>query len=110
MNAHARAATAGEIVEIVGPLDDSVVMRIIDTGATAAEVLETFTWLSADDQIGNRFGARSSRDRNAGLRDPADGRIGTPRTGLMPQGQGRGAPRLVGRSLHRAAPAALADQ
>jgi hypothetical protein len=52
MNAHARAATAGEIVEIVGPLDDSVVMRIIDTGATAAEVLETFTWLSADDQIG----------------------------------------------------------
>jgi hypothetical protein len=53
MNAH--AATAGEIVEIVGPLDDSVVMRIIDTGATAAEVLEAFTWLSADDQIGTEL-------------------------------------------------------
>jgi hypothetical protein len=50
-----RAATAEEIVKIVGPLDDAVLMRIIETGATAAEVLEAFTWTTADDQIGTEL-------------------------------------------------------
>jgi hypothetical protein len=47
-----RPATAAEIIEIVGPLDDAVLMRIVETGATPAEVLEAFTWATADDQIG----------------------------------------------------------
>ena len=46
-----RAATAAEIIEIVGPLDDAVLMRIVETEATPAEVLEAFTWATADDQI-----------------------------------------------------------
>jgi hypothetical protein len=48
-------ATAEEVLEIVGPLDDSVLMRIVETEATPAEVLEAFTWATADDQIGTEL-------------------------------------------------------
>jgi hypothetical protein len=48
-------ATAAEIIEIIGPLDDAVLMRIIETEATAAEVLEAYTWATADDQIGTEL-------------------------------------------------------
>jgi hypothetical protein len=51
----ARPATAGEILEIVGPLDDAVLTRIVETRATPAEVLEAFTWATADDQIGTEL-------------------------------------------------------
>ncbi|HEV2303502.1 MAG TPA: hypothetical protein VGR91_18205 [Stellaceae bacterium] len=47
-----RPATVSEIVEILGALDDDLVTRILATGASAAEVLEAFTWANADDQIG----------------------------------------------------------
>ena len=50
-----RPATAAEIKEIVGPLDDAVLMRIMETAATPAEVLEAFTWATADDQIGTEL-------------------------------------------------------
>jgi hypothetical protein len=50
-----RLATAAEIIEIVGPLDDAVLMRILETEATPAEVLEAFTWATADDQIGTEL-------------------------------------------------------
>ena len=50
-----RPATAAEITEIVGPLDDAVLMRIEETEATPAEVLEAFTWATADDQIGTEL-------------------------------------------------------
>ena len=52
MSQISRPATAEEIIEIVGPLENSVLMRIVETEATPAEVLEAFTWASADDQIG----------------------------------------------------------
>jgi hypothetical protein len=51
-------ATAEEVLEIVGPLDDSVLMRIVETEATPAEVLEAFTWVTADDQIGTEVERR----------------------------------------------------
>jgi hypothetical protein len=51
----ARPAIAAEIIEILGPLDDDVLMRIVETGATPAEVLEAFTWVTADDQIGTEL-------------------------------------------------------
>jgi hypothetical protein len=54
----AKPATAAEIIEIVGPLDDAVLIRIVDTEATPAEVLEAFTWTTADDQIGTELGHR----------------------------------------------------
>ncbi|MGC2203330.1 MAG: hypothetical protein WA633_24710 [Stellaceae bacterium] len=52
------SATAAEIVEIVGALDDAVLLSILETGATAAEVLEAFTWATADDQIGTELERR----------------------------------------------------
>ena len=58
MGETARPATAAEIIEIVGPLDDAVLMRIVETEATAAEVLEAFTWTTADDQIGTELERR----------------------------------------------------
>ena len=55
MSEISRPATAAEIIEIIGPLDDSVLMRIVETEATPAEVLEAFTWATADDQIGTEL-------------------------------------------------------
>ncbi len=42
-------ATASDIVEIVGPIDDSVIAQIIATGATLEEVREANAWLSTRD-------------------------------------------------------------
>jgi hypothetical protein len=53
-----RPATASEVVEILGSADDDLVMRILATKATAAEVLEAFTWATADDQIGTELERR----------------------------------------------------
>ena len=58
MEQMARPATAAEIKEIVGPLDDAVLMRIMETAATPAEVLEALTWATADDQIGTELERR----------------------------------------------------
>ena len=55
MNSASRPATASEIIEIVGHVEDGVVARILGTGATPAEVLEGFTWATADDQIGTEL-------------------------------------------------------
>ena len=55
MKQKARPATAAEIIEIVGPLDDAILMRIVETEATPAEVLVEFTWATADDQIGTEL-------------------------------------------------------
>jgi len=55
MSAVAQAATASEIIAICGHLDDGVIARILATGATQEEVLEAFTWFSADDQIGTEL-------------------------------------------------------
>jgi hypothetical protein len=43
MKQNARPATAAEITEIVGPLDDAILVRIAETEASPAEVLEAFT-------------------------------------------------------------------
>jgi hypothetical protein len=51
----ARPATAAEIIGIVGRLDNAVLLRIVETAATPAEVLEAFTWATADDQIGTEL-------------------------------------------------------
>ena len=56
MSAVVQAATAFEIIAICGHLDDGVIARIQATEATQAEVLEAFTWFSADDQIGTELG------------------------------------------------------
>ena len=51
-----RPATAAEITDIVGPLDDAVfLVRIVETKATPAEVLKAFNWAAADDHIGTEL-------------------------------------------------------
>jgi 3-deoxy-D-manno-octulosonate 8-phosphate phosphatase KdsC-like HAD superfamily phosphatase len=52
MKPRIQSATQQEIIDIVGSLDDAVLLEILQSGATAAEVLEAFTWVSANDQIG----------------------------------------------------------
>jgi hypothetical protein len=55
MNTTVRPATASEVVAICGHLEDGVIARIVATGASPSEVLEAFTWFSADDQIGTEL-------------------------------------------------------
>ncbi|HEY0838155.1 MAG TPA: hypothetical protein VGE72_29860 [Azospirillum sp.] len=43
--------TRDQVIEICGPLDDMRIAGIIATGATAAEVMEAYTWLGSDDYL-----------------------------------------------------------
>jgi hypothetical protein len=52
MTASDQSATLSQIAEIVGPLDDAVLVEILATGATPAEIVEALTWANADDEIG----------------------------------------------------------
>jgi hypothetical protein len=45
------AATASEIRDIVGELDDGVIAGILALGATREEVLEAQNWLISDDYL-----------------------------------------------------------
>ena len=44
-----RPVTASETVQIVGPIDDSIIAKIIATSANAAEVAEACSWLAEHD-------------------------------------------------------------
>ena len=41
-----------DVKSIVGPMDADMIARIIATGATAADVLEAFTWFNAEEALG----------------------------------------------------------
>ncbi len=45
--------TRQEVIDIVGRISDPRIAEIIDTGASAAEVIEAFAWLSDDDHLGS---------------------------------------------------------
>ena len=45
-------ATAAEITGILGPVDETMLVEIQRTGASAAEVLEAFARLEEDDAVG----------------------------------------------------------
>jgi hypothetical protein len=51
---HAQAArpTADDVRKIVGQIDDERLAAILATGATTAQIVEAFTWLSSDDYLG----------------------------------------------------------
>ncbi len=46
-----RPATAEEIADIVGKIENGTLAAIIATGATRDEVLEANTWLNADNDM-----------------------------------------------------------
>jgi hypothetical protein len=52
----ATKASASEIRRIIGDVDDAVVLRILETGASTAEILEAFQWTTADDGLGTDLG------------------------------------------------------
>lgn len=52
MNASAsQKATYAQVTAICGQMDEEVVTRIIDSGATSDQVLEAYTWLNAEEAI-----------------------------------------------------------
>ena len=51
---HAAPVSAQEIREIAGRLSDDRIAAIQATKATAAEVVEAFTWLSSDEYAAGR--------------------------------------------------------
>jgi hypothetical protein len=46
-----KPATSEEIARILGDADDPVVVSIMRTGATAAEILEALQWIEDDDAL-----------------------------------------------------------
>ncbi len=46
-----RPATAEEIADIVGEIENGTLAAIVATGATRGEVLEANSWLNADDDM-----------------------------------------------------------
>ena len=58
--------TRERVVKIVGRLDDGRIAEIIATGATPAELMEAFTWLSSDEYLGGEL-EHSLRGRVAQL-------------------------------------------
>ena len=46
-----QAASASEIREIVGRIEDATVTGILGLGATREEILEAYLWLSSDDYL-----------------------------------------------------------
>jgi hypothetical protein len=45
------AATAQDVRDILGPVDDALIASILALGATRDEILEANTWLSSDDYM-----------------------------------------------------------
>jgi len=54
------------ISEIVGPLEDDLLLQILKAGPTAAEALKAFTWANSDDEIGTEL-QRGPRGAVAGV-------------------------------------------
>lgn len=48
-------ATASEIRDIVGRVEDDIVAQILDIGPTSAEVLDACTWLRSDERRQQRL-------------------------------------------------------
>ena len=49
------ALTRQQVIDVAGRLDDDLVMKIIETGASLDELLEAHTWLSEDDYMGREL-------------------------------------------------------
>ena len=51
-----RPATARDVTDIIGSADEQLVLDILATRATVAEVSEAYHWLTADDHLGADLG------------------------------------------------------
>ncbi len=46
-----RPVTASEIRDVIGAVDDGVLLRILEIGPTRQEVIEARAWLDSDDYL-----------------------------------------------------------
>lgn len=44
--------TREDVIGVLGPVDDDVIVEILATGATKEELEEAFAWLNANDVLG----------------------------------------------------------
>ena len=51
-----RPASARDVAEIIGAAEERLVLDILTTRASAAEVSEAYHWLTADDHLGGDLG------------------------------------------------------
>lgn len=47
--------TREDVIGILGPVDDDVIVAVLATGATTEELEEAFAWLNADDVLGRQL-------------------------------------------------------
>jgi hypothetical protein len=45
--------TRNEVIDVLGPVDDDLLVEIVGTGATQAELEEAYTWLRSDEALVN---------------------------------------------------------
>jgi hypothetical protein len=51
-----RPATARDVADVIGTAEERLVLDIVATQATVAEVSEAYHWLTADDHLGGDLG------------------------------------------------------
>ena len=51
-----RPASARDVAEIIGAAEERLVLDILATRASAAEISEAYHWLTADDHLGGDLG------------------------------------------------------
>lgn len=47
--------TREDVIHVLGPVDEALIVEVIATGASAEELEEAFVWLNADDAIGRQL-------------------------------------------------------
>jgi hypothetical protein len=51
-----RPATARDVTDVIGAADERLVLDILATQASVAEISEAYHWLTADDHLGGDLG------------------------------------------------------
>lgn len=47
--------TREDVVHVLGPVDETLIVEILATGASIEELEEAFAWLNADDVLGRQL-------------------------------------------------------
>lgn len=47
--------TREDVIHVLGPVDETLIVEILATGASTEELEEAFAWLNADDALGRQL-------------------------------------------------------
>lgn len=47
--------TREDVIHVLGPVDESLIVEVLATGASTEELEEAFVWLNADDVLGRQL-------------------------------------------------------